>query len=152
LHHRRLEGARPLKLFHLYRIEDLSGVSGTGPVVEGVVFTNGWCALRWMSRRSTVCFYQSIEDVRNIHGHGGKTELILHDFEPLRGTRGEAASRKFESFLETVENLSALVNLGEEPEATLEQVTALEAKIQEDLRSLKAQIAKKIRTRAARTS
>jgi hypothetical protein len=112
-----------LKLFHLYRSEDETGVSGTGPVVEGVQFTNGWCAIRWLSERSTLCFYQSIEDVKVIHGHGGRTELIVHDFEaPNRSAaRGEGP---FEVFLQAIEQLSAAVNLAEESGSTCEEVRA----------------------------
>ncbi len=36
-----------MKQFHLVRTEDESGVSGTGYVAEGVIFSNGWCVLRW---------------------------------------------------------------------------------------------------------
>lgn len=86
-------------------------MSGTGPVVEGVEFTNGWCALRWLSDRSSLCFYQSLQDVSRIHGHGGKTELIVHDFEPLRRAASpkDAEEPEFELFLQVVEELSTLI-------------------------------------------
>src|SRR5262249_46937812 len=100
------------KLFHLYRAEDETGVSGTGPAVEGVEFTNGWCAIRWMSDKSTLCFYQSLEDVRRIHGHGGKTELIVHDFKPVRlnETQRELDKPEFELFLRLIEEASLVIS------------------------------------------
>lgn len=100
-----------MKLFHLYRKEDETGVSGTGPVVEGVEFTNGWCAIRWLSNQSTLCFYQSLADVRQIHSHGGKTELIVHDFAPVQGREAKKALEKpeFELFLQLVEELSKVI-------------------------------------------
>jgi len=50
-----------MKLFHLERTEDASGVSGIGKVVEGVVFDDGTVVLRWLTEvKSTVL---SIKDV-----------------------------------------------------------------------------------------
>jgi hypothetical protein len=66
-----------MKQFHLVRIEDVSGVSGTGHVAEGVVFSNGWCVLRWMSRHPGLEFFQNIEDVEAVHCHGGKTKIVF---------------------------------------------------------------------------
>jgi len=109
-----------MKLFHLYRSEDVSGVSGTGPVVEGVEFTNGWCAIRWLSARSTLCFYQSMQDVRAIHGHGQRTELIVHDFEPVRDAGLEVVQS--ELFLRTLEEISRVVNSVKDPATTRESL------------------------------
>jgi|GEM_PF-1095004 len=106
-----------MKLFHFYRKEDESGVSGTGPVVEGVQFSNGWCAIRWMSNMSSLCFYQSLEEVKKIHGHGGKTEVVIHDFEPLRRRKAPDTNRRFEMLLQIIEEASRLVILADEPES-----------------------------------
>src|SRR6478609_4234743 len=102
------KGDRIVRLFHLYRIEDQSGVSGTGPVVEGVQFTNGWCALRWISNKSSICFYRSIEEVRDIHGHGGKTELVVHDLEPLAQPRYAADDKRFNILMEVIEEVARI--------------------------------------------
>ena len=66
-----------MKVFHLFRHEDISGVSGTGVVAEGVQFTDGKVAIRWLSgdHHSTV-FWDDLESVLAIHGHDGKTELV----------------------------------------------------------------------------
>ena len=45
-----------MRIFHFFRHEDASGVGGTGVVAEGVEFTNGWCAVRWLSQTSSVTF------------------------------------------------------------------------------------------------
>jgi hypothetical protein len=37
-----------MRLFSLVRDEDVSGISGTGPIAEGVEFTDGSVALRWL--------------------------------------------------------------------------------------------------------
>jgi hypothetical protein len=66
-----------LLAFYLERLEDPSGVSGTGRVAEGVVFSNGWVALVWLSASPSLAFYLSLESVEAIHGHGGKTRLVF---------------------------------------------------------------------------
>lgn len=64
--------------FVLLRDEDVSGVSGTGVVAEGVEFSDGTVSLRWTSAWPTsVVFHdRGIESVRAIHGHDGRTRLM----------------------------------------------------------------------------
>jgi hypothetical protein len=66
-----------MKAFILHRNEDVSGVSGIGVVAEGVQFTDGKVALRWITgeHRSTV-LWDSVESVEKIHGHDGRTMVI----------------------------------------------------------------------------
>jgi hypothetical protein len=71
---RRAEGR--VKLFELRRVVDESGVSGTGLVAQGVIFDTGWCVLSWLTQHRSVAFYESIEEVIAIHGHGGKTRIV----------------------------------------------------------------------------
>ena len=73
-----------MRLFHLMRTEDESGVSGTGRVAEGVLFSNGWVALCWLSQRASVAFYASMADVEAIHGHDGKTAIVFVEEEASR--------------------------------------------------------------------
>jgi hypothetical protein len=63
--------------FVLQRHEDVSGVSGTGVVAEGVLFSNGVVALQWTSEFPTsVVFHQrGMESVVAIHGHNGATAI-----------------------------------------------------------------------------
>lgn len=70
-----------IKRFYLMRIEDESGVSGTGKVAEGAIFTDGTCALRWLTGTSSTAIYESLEHVERIHGHGGKTKIVHEDTE-----------------------------------------------------------------------
>lgn len=65
-----------MKQFHLVRDEDVSGVSGTGVVAEGVQFSDGTVALRWTAgeHRSTVV-WNDIKSVEVIHGHNGATRI-----------------------------------------------------------------------------
>jgi hypothetical protein len=66
--------------FHLERVEDVHGVSGTGRVAEGCVFSNGWVALTWLTAHTSVAFYPSMDHVEAVHGHNGKTRIVFEDF------------------------------------------------------------------------
>jgi len=68
-----------MKRFNLHRFEDETGVSGTGVVSEGVMFTDGKCAMRWLTERTSVALYDSIDDLEYIHGHDGKTVVVWID-------------------------------------------------------------------------
>lgn len=68
-----------MRRFYLQRNEDETGISGTGRVAEGVVFTNGWVALTWLTQYTSVVFYPSLMDVQQIHGHQGKTLIVFED-------------------------------------------------------------------------
>lgn len=68
-----------MKQFHLDRIEDESGVSGCGRVAEGVVFANGKCALSWLTAHTSIAVYDNIETLDKIHGHNGKTLVVMDD-------------------------------------------------------------------------
>ena len=70
------EGKR-MKMFYLKRVEDESGVSGTGRIAQGFVFDNGKVALTWLSEHPSVTVYDSIGEVTAVHGHGGKTEVVM---------------------------------------------------------------------------
>ncbi|KKK53725.1 hypothetical protein LCGC14_3091910 [marine sediment metagenome] len=63
-----------MRTFNLNRVEDETGVSGTGIIAEGVEFTNGTCALVWLTEvHSIAAIYDSIDTLVKIHGHGGMT-------------------------------------------------------------------------------
>ena len=66
-----------MKVFYLNRTEDESGVSGTGRVAQGFVFDNGKVSVTWLSDHPSVTVYDNIGEVHAIHGHGGKTEIIM---------------------------------------------------------------------------
>ncbi|MCL8026324.1 hypothetical protein [Nocardioides bruguierae] len=66
--------------FELHRDVDVSGISGTGVVAEGVAFTDGSAVLRWTAgvHHSTVV-WPDIASVEIIHGHGGATRVLWID-------------------------------------------------------------------------
>lgn len=72
--------------FDLFRHRDISGVSGTGPVAEGVQFSDGTVALRWPGADPSTAVWPSVESVLKIHGHSGATEIRWLDDEPYDTT------------------------------------------------------------------
>lgn len=68
-----------MKTFKLLRHEDITGISGTGVVAEGVEFSKGHVVVAWLSDKPSIVIHENIENVLAIHGHGGKTELIWND-------------------------------------------------------------------------
>jgi hypothetical protein len=78
--------------FELYRHRDVSGVSGTGVVAEGVEFSDGAVALRWLGRYPSTVAWAGIEPAMATHGHDGMTELRWLDGDPVQ--QGPAAGNE----------------------------------------------------------
>lgn len=68
-----------MKKFSLYRQVDESGVSGTGKVAEGIIFSNGTCVLNWLTVYRSLGVYPTIQELENIHGHNGKTKIVYDE-------------------------------------------------------------------------
>lgn len=62
-----------MRRFILLRHDDVTGVSGTGIVAEGVVFSDGAVAVRWPSDTPCTSAWEDVNHVRIIHGHSGRT-------------------------------------------------------------------------------
>jgi len=65
--------------FYLLRKEDISGVSGTGKVAEGIEFENGMCTLSFSSAYPHANVYANLRAVEEVHGHSGATEIVFID-------------------------------------------------------------------------
>ncbi|NDL59625.1 hypothetical protein [Phytoactinopolyspora mesophila] len=66
--------------FALQRHEDATGVSGVGLVAYGTVYPTGRTTLAWCcSDISSVTVYDSPEQVIQVHGHSGTTDLVWID-------------------------------------------------------------------------
>jgi len=67
--------------FELQRDVDVSGVSGTGVVADGIEFPDGTVSLRWRGEWPTsVVFHdRGMDSVKHIHGHGGATRVVYVD-------------------------------------------------------------------------
>jgi hypothetical protein len=69
-----------MRTFVLRRSEDVSGISGTGDVAEGVVFDSGKVVVAWnphktLAKVTTVVVFDSVDDVVKLHGHDGRTRV-----------------------------------------------------------------------------
>ncbi|MFW0796480.1 hypothetical protein AAFP30_21910 [Gordonia sp. CPCC 205515] len=69
-----------MRTFVLQRDSDVTGISGTGIVAEGIEFTDGRVAMRWIvgEHQSTVV-WDSIDAVHAIHGHDYATQIVWVD-------------------------------------------------------------------------
>jgi hypothetical protein len=72
--------------FRLIRNTDITGISGTGIVAEGIRFSDGTAVVRWRELpegdagyargvRATTVIFPSIDAVEALHGHDGATEI-----------------------------------------------------------------------------
>lgn len=81
-----------MRKFHLVRDIDVTGVSGTGTVAEGVLLSNGVAVLSWRGEFSSVAMYmKGMPEVEHIHGHGGATRVVWQEF----GDDGAVAAYTF---------------------------------------------------------
>lgn len=77
-----------MRRFEVQRTKDVSGVSGTGTVAEGVEFTDGTTVVRWREVqgahydrgvRATTVIFPNVEAVEALHGHNGATRVVWVD-------------------------------------------------------------------------
>ena len=76
-----------MKTFTAYRRLDISEThtelqrnDPSEPQYEGIVFTDGTCAIRWLTPIHSTSVWQSFDDMYKIHGHPEYgTEIIWHN-------------------------------------------------------------------------
>lgn len=75
-----------MKLFCMIRNNDESGTSGTGKVLEGVIFPSGKCVVCWSKKTDqkvdSVSVFDSFDEFHKIHvgqHPTNKTEFIYYD-------------------------------------------------------------------------
>ncbi len=68
-----------MRTFNLQRDDDETGISGTGVVAQGVEFDDGSVAMKWLTATSSLGYYESIDELVTIHGHGGRTYPVFTD-------------------------------------------------------------------------
>lgn len=62
-----------MRTFNLVRKEDVSGISGTGVVAEGIEWTNGRVSMCWLGTYHIIEDVDSIHVIEAVHGHNGRT-------------------------------------------------------------------------------
>jgi hypothetical protein len=105
-------GVEIVKTFELFRDTDETGVSGTGLVAEGAVFSDGTCVLHWLTARRSTAVYGCLDDLLAIHGHNGKTR-ILYTGDPHDRGRMDCIQDSCENVpFASIGGLEARVDLG----------------------------------------
>ena len=56
-----------MKTFDVVRKYDESGVSGTGKVIEGVIFSDGTVVIRWTTDVASIAIYKNFQEFKAIH-------------------------------------------------------------------------------------
>lgn len=83
-----------MRTFNLLRDEDVTGISGTGVVAEGVIFSDGTVAMRWLKTgtarpdhrvKPTTVIHDDIDSVAGLHSHDGRTRIVISRREPSYG-------------------------------------------------------------------
>lgn len=72
--------------FVLRRHHDVTGVSGTGVVADGVLFPaagKGVAVVRWRGERGSTVVWDRLNHVKEIHGHDGNTVIELVPVDSL---------------------------------------------------------------------
>jgi len=68
------------RIFKLIRGEDITGVSGTGHVADGVLWSDGTATVRWRGEHpSTVSWDRGQVSIQHVHGHGGATKVVFDE-------------------------------------------------------------------------
>ncbi len=77
-----------MRRFVMHREHDSSGVSGTGMVLEGVLFSTGIVVVHWLTPppRGSISVFDSLDQFLSIHVRphpGNNTVLVFEDGEEL---------------------------------------------------------------------
>lgn len=62
-----------MRIGYLERLEDVTGVSGTGIVAEFVELSNGRVVVSWLSAHHSLNLYDNMKEATEIFSHNGKT-------------------------------------------------------------------------------
>ena len=81
--------------FYLVRDVDVSGVSGTGKIAQGVQFDDGTCAMRWLTGTASTAIYSSIDDLVIIHGHNGASKVEWIGWQSTEPINSNDRSHKY---------------------------------------------------------
>lgn len=65
--------------FYLERVVDVTGISGTGRVADGVLWQDNSADIRWRGLHGSTVHWDKFESVLVINGHEGKTRVVWID-------------------------------------------------------------------------
>ena len=90
-----------IRCFTLRREEDVSGVSGTGVVLEGALFSTGVVVVHWLTPppRGSIAIFDSLDQLLSIHVRPhpeNRAVLIFDDGVEISGDALHVAGGHFE--------------------------------------------------------
>jgi hypothetical protein len=69
-----------VRRFQLHRDVDMTGVSGTGVVAEGVLWPDGTASVLWNGEHGSIVFWpRGMDSIDHVHGHNGATRIVWID-------------------------------------------------------------------------
>lgn len=74
-----------MRRFVLNRKVDVSGVSGTGRIAEGVEWSCGKVSICWLGTYSSSAQFDNLHQLQHLHGHGGTTTVEWLDPDEFPG-------------------------------------------------------------------
>lgn len=74
-----------MKRFRMQRQTDVTGVSGTGHIADGVVFDDGTVVVRWRTATPGTTAFASLDHAKAVHAHDGKTQFLMLDDDYGKG-------------------------------------------------------------------
>jgi hypothetical protein len=81
-----------MRTFTLRREEDSSGVSGTGVVFEGALFSTGTVVVHWLTPppRGSIAIFDTLDQLLSIHVHPHPENRAVLTFDDGLELRGDA--------------------------------------------------------------
>lgn len=77
--------SKPPRRFYLERENDVTGLSGTGRVLEGVLWQGGKVTVQWRPPLSTITIYDSFEIFEQLHVHVHSSTNVVRWLEHSSG-------------------------------------------------------------------
>ena len=71
-----------MRRFQIVRPVDITGTSGTGNVIDGIVFDDGTTVIQWKTKYQSIAIFKSFQDFKAVHidSHPENlTEIIFLD-------------------------------------------------------------------------
>ena len=72
-----------IRTFTVCRLNDETGISGTGIVIEGITLATGQCVVHWLypAPRGSIAIFDSISDFTTVHikPHPGNETIITYE-------------------------------------------------------------------------
>lgn len=86
-----------MRSFYLYRLEDVTGISGTGIVAQGTEFDDESAVVRWLGEIATTTLHANLASVERIHCHEGRSVIVWTDDKVFKRAETDAFQDRCEN-------------------------------------------------------